>query len=99
MALVTINRGPLGAPGEFMSLNKGVLFDLLREFTHAETRLYLYLVCNKDLYSFPFSKQLVENDIGLTKNSFYRARDGLIEKGHLVLKNNRYFFYELPIME
>jgi len=96
MALVHINREKLGAPGDFMTLNKRNLELVLNELTHSELRLYLFLVSNRDGYTMPFSKQLIQNRIGLSKNGFYLARDGLIKKGFLVfnLTGDEYFFYE-----
>lgn len=101
MALVKINRERLGTAGDFMSVNKQTMKLALRSFTHSELRLYLFLVGNKDGYSMPFSKQLIQNEIGLSKNGFYSARDGLIQKGYLVFKEDsgNYEFHETPIVE
>lgn len=96
MALVSINREKLGAPGDFMSLSKTTLYKAIEILSHSELRLFLYLVSNKDGYAMPFSKQLIQNEIGLSKNGFYLARDGLIKKGYLYFDEvtGNYSFYE-----
>lgn len=95
MAMVQIHKAPRNGEA-FLSLNKELLFTLLMDLTHSELRLYLFLSSNRDEWKLPFSKQLIQNEIGLSKNSFYLARDGLIRKGYLLMdeKTGDYSFYE-----
>lgn len=51
--------------------------------TPAAFKLYLYLAENDDGHVLGPSQRVVENEIGISKNSYYSAFSELIEKGYI----------------
>lgn len=60
-------------------------------------KLYLELAGNSDGFKYRLSKVGSENNLGISKNVYYRAVEELIEKGYLVeASGNTYNFYTVP---
>lgn len=60
-------------------------------------QLYLYLAKNADGFQFALSQQAALEEAGITKTTFHKYVNLLIEEGYLVHRNgNTYDFYETP---
>lgn len=60
-------------------------------------QLYLYLAKNADGYPFALSQQAALKEVGITKTTFHKYVNLLIDEGYLVHRNgNTYDFYETP---
>lgn len=67
-------------------------------------QLYTYLLMNADGFQTGFSPQNIQNECGIARSSFFKARDELIEEGFLYLNKkdgkslfyDAYEFYESP---
>ena len=70
--------------------------------TPAALGLYIWLVGNKDGYTFEFSPQSIENQLGMAKTSCQGAFKKLVELGYLVQRNensNQFDFYEVSVLD
>ena len=64
-----------------------------KSLTPSAFALYLYLASNNNGYSLALSRRAVEDAIGLSKNTYHRAIDELVEKNYLVHQfGNEYIF-------
>lgn len=60
-------------------------------------QLYLYLAKNADGFQFALSQQAALEEAGITKTTFHKYVNLLIDEGYLVHRNgNTYDFYETP---
>lgn len=60
-------------------------------------QLYLYIAGNKDGFDLALSQKAAEQEAGITKTTFHKYVNDLIEKGYLVPKQGDiYDFYEIP---
>lgn len=67
------------------------------DMNYTEFKLYLYLCGNKDGFDLALSRKDVMNCLGVSKNTYLRAVEGLAEKGYIVpKKGNVYDFFECP---
>lgn len=58
-------------------------------------QLYLYLADNKDGFSLALSQKAAEDEAGITKTTFHKYVNLLIEEGYLIHRSgNTYDFYE-----
>lgn len=88
----------------FIQLNKYNFTKAYRDMskTPAALGLYIWLVGNKNNYTFEFSPQAIENQLGMAKASCHGAIKKLIDLGYLVEKNensNQYDFYEVTTLD
>ena len=88
----------------FIQLNKYNFTKAYRDMsnTPAALGLYIWLVGNKDGYTFEFSPQSIENQLGMAKTSCQGAFKKLVELGYLVQRNensNQFDFYEVTILD
>lgn len=62
--------------------------------------LYLYLAGNRDGFSLELSQEAIKNSLGISKSTYHRAIDELIDKGYLAeVSGNLLEFYTSPIGE
>ena len=87
-------------PGTFMTIKcapQDMLY-VINDLTKEELKLHHYLLRISPGKKWELSKVNVMKETGLSKTSYYRAVDGLINKGYLVLDaNNIYVFIIVPI--
>lgn len=55
-----------------------------RDLKPNTTLLYFYMASNKDKYNFALSQRAVENAIGISRSTYLKAVNELIEKGYLI---------------
>ena len=93
--IVTIHKEPLN--GNYLGINRDVLFEACKRLTPYEFELYVYLACNRDNYELRLSQSAVNSAIGMPRSTYYDQVHNLINKGYLVEnQGNRYDFYERP---
>ena len=62
--------------------------------TYGAFKLYLYLASNNDGFRMALSQKAASRTLGISKATYHRAVDELINKKYLVeLENNNYNFY------
>ena len=83
--------------------SKEATFLAVRSLGKSALQLYLWFIMNDDKYQSYLSPVLIMDDTGMSRASFYNARNELEEKGYLHLhkKSNsldydRWDFYETP---
>lgn len=82
----------------YCKINIAALDRAIGELSHAGLKLYLYLAKNEPDYEFGMSPKALENKYGVSKSTYYRARDELIELGYLEeLQDKSLRFREMPI--
>ena len=78
-------------------INVGVLEKAMSNLDGVALKLWLYLVKNQSGFEFGLSNKACES-FGITKSSYYRAIDKLIEDGYLVpVGEDKLLFYEEPL--
>ena len=93
--IVTIHKEPLN--GNYLGINKDVLFEACKRLTPYEFMMYIYLACNRDNYKLRLSQSAVNSAIGMPRSTYYDQVKNIINKGYLVEnQGNRYDFYERP---
>lgn len=81
----------------YCRLNIDALNGAINKLSHAALKLYLYLAKNEPGYEFGLSPKALENAYGLSKSTYYRARDELISLGYLEeLEDKTLRFWEVP---
>lgn len=79
-------------------MNKERLFEAIKELTHNELKVYLYLNSNQQGYEFALSTKDIAEKTGADKSRIQGAIRSLAEKGYLRLfKDNIFAFYEYNI--
>lgn len=96
--VVKVHREPTGK--NFIAISKESYSKAYRNMSNssATLALYIWLVGNKDNYTFALSPEAIENQIGMAKSSYQGAVKKLIDLGYLVKKDensNVYNFYEV----
>ena len=82
---------------DFMQISNNHWMEFNKKYGPYALQVYLYLAKNADKYSLALSQQAAENEAGITKTTFHKYIDLLIDKGYLVWqKGNIYHFYETP---
>lgn len=84
--------------GSFIQIDKENFSKAYRDMSKSSAALglYIWLVGNKDNFSFAFSPQAIENQLGMARSSCHGAVKKLEELGYLVQRpnSNYYDFYE-----
>lgn len=83
----------------FLQISKENWYAVNKDLGPYGLQLYLYIAGNRDGFDFALSQEAAERDAGITKTTFHKYVNMLIEKGYLVpLKENSnvYDFYEVP---
>lgn len=73
------NYGAEGIP--FNQLGIEEIYEASRSMTEAEFKVYMYMASNKDTYMKGLSPADIKKKTGVSRSSYYRARDGLVELG------------------
>ena len=82
---------------DFLQVSNDEWQKAARELSGSAFKLYLYLAGNKDGYVLALSQKVVEDMIGLSKNTYHQAVKELEAKGYLsCLKGNVYSFSTSP---
>lgn len=69
----------------------------MRNLTKSGYYLYTYFMQNQDCYTFALRRAHVLAVTGLSKDSYYLARQELIDKGYLIECADGYEFHESPL--
>lgn len=71
--------------------------DAMKYLSESALKLYIYFCNNKDGHIMVVSPERIKRVAGISRTSYYTARDELIEKGYLVYKQDKsYDFYVTP---
>jgi DNA-binding MarR family transcriptional regulator len=85
--------------GSFIQIDKENFSKAYRDMSKSSAALglYIWLVGNKDNFSFAFSPQAIENQLGMARSSCHGAVKKLEELGYLQQRpnSNIYDFYEV----
>lgn len=82
---------------DFLQIKKENWYAANKDLTPFGLQLYLYLAGNRDGYELALSQEAAFNDAGITKTTFHKYVNMLMDKGYLVLRHgNVYDFYEIP---
>jgi DNA-binding MarR family transcriptional regulator len=100
--VVKVHREPTGK--NFISISKENYSKAYRDMSNSSSALalYIWLVGNKDNYTFALSPEAIENQIGMARSSYNGAVKKLIDLGYLVRKDeksNVYDFYEVTRLD
>ena len=84
---------------DFLQISIDEWQEAARELSDSAFKLYLYLGANNNGFKIALSQKAVQDAIGLSKSSYHRAVDELIERGYLISDkhNNEYVFMTNPI--
>ena len=83
----------------FLQVSKDNWYAANKDLGPYGLQLYLYIAGNRDGFDFALSQEAAERDAGITKTTFHKYVQVLIEKGYLVPRkenSNIYDFYEVP---
>lgn len=81
----------------FLQVDKDAWMNASNELNYGTFKMYLYLAGNQDDFDLALSPVAVKEKLGISKNTYHRAIEELIEKNYLVLKQgNIYDFYVYP---
>lgn len=81
----------------YCKLNIDALNGAIKDLSHAGLKLYMYLAKNEPGYEFGLSPKALENEYGLSKSTYYRAKEELIAHGYLEELDERTLrFWEAP---
>ena len=90
----------------FLQVNNDEWSYACKELKDSTFKLYIYLASNRNGYQIALSPAAANNATGISKKSYYRAVDELLEKGYLVkfdsdnkVGNEGYYFYTMPKMD
>lgn len=79
----------------FAQFDMDALQKAMQELDGAALKIWLYLVKNRDRFEFALSPKAME-EWGLKKDSYYRGKKVLEEKGYLVEGKDGLEFYDMP---
>ena len=85
--------------GNFLLIKKENWYAANKDLEPYGLQLYLYIAGNKDGFDFALSQEAAERDAGITKTTFHKYVNLMIEKGYLVPRkenSNIFDFYEVP---
>lgn len=83
----------------FLQISKENWYAVNKDLGPYGLQLYLYIAGNRDGFDFALSQEAAERDAGITKTTFHKYVNLLIEKGYLVPRkenSNVFDFYEVP---
>ena len=83
----------------FLQISKESWYAVNKDLGPYGLQLYLYIAGNRDGFDFALSQEAAERDAGITKTTFHKYVNVLIEKGYLVPRkenSNVFDFYEVP---
>ena len=83
----------------FLQISKDNWYAANKDLGPYGLQLYLYIAGNRDGFDFALSQEAAERDAGITKTTFHKYVNLMIEKGYLVPRkenSNIYDFYEVP---
>ena len=83
----------------FLQISKENWYAVNKDLGPYGLQLYLYIAGNRDGFDFALSQEAAERDAGITKTTFHKYVNLMIEKGYLVPRkenSNIYDFYEVP---
>ena len=83
----------------FLQISKDNWYAANKDLEPYGLQLYLYIAGNRDGFDFALSQEAAERDAGITKTTFHKYVNLMIEKGYLVPRkenSNIYDFYEVP---
>lgn len=82
----------------YTSLGVDVLYEAMNTLKEAELKLWLAFMCNEDMFSWWLYYKQIKLRTGLSKRSYYRAFEGLMEKGYIVpMPDGRYLCRMSPM--
>ena len=87
---------------DFLQIKKSTLFEAYNTLGHTALVLYLYLVGNRDNYTFAFSPSAIQKETGIPESTCRDQIKKLIACKYLVPRSegsNIYDFYERPHFE
>lgn len=80
----------------FLAAYTSNLYEAMKRLNGTEFKVYLYLLSNKNGYSFDFSPQEVANKTGVCRDSARNAFDAMIHKSFIIpTLDGKYEFYEV----
>lgn len=83
--------------GNFLLIKKANWYAANKDLEPYGLQLYLYIAGNKDGFDLALSQEAAKQEAGITKTTFHKYVNVLIEKGYLVPKQGNIFdFYEIP---
>ena len=98
--VVQVHRDmPKEGESGFLMVKKANLFRAYNDLGYPGVYLYLYMVGNKDKYTFGLSPSAINKAIGMPDSTCSDQIKKMIEKGYLVPQkegSNYYHFYEFP---
>jgi len=98
--VVQVHRDmPKEGESGFLMVKKANLFRAYKDLGYPGVYLYLYMVGNKDKYTFGLSPSAIHNATGMPDSTCSDQIKKMIAKGYLVHRNegsNLYDFYEFP---
>lgn len=82
---------------DFLQISNEHWMEFNKKYGPFALQLYLYFAKNADNYSLALSQQAAKNEAGITKTTFHKYVDLLMDEGYLVWRSgNTYDFYETP---
>lgn len=93
--IIKINKAKANKENTYSIINNDCLFSAMRELTHNELKVFLYLASNQNEYTFALSTNDLAEKTGASKRKIQEAVNSLIEKGYIVCQQgNLYDFLE-----
>lgn len=82
---------------DFLQIGNDEWMAAAQDLTRNTFILYLYLASNNDNFNLALSQKAVQNAVGMSKSSYHRAIDELLEKGYMCCEHgNIYSFVTVP---
>ncbi len=79
----------------FAQMDMAALQKAMQDLDGNSFKLWMYFVRNKNRYEFALSPKALE-DWGVKKDSYYRSKKILIEKGYLIENGDKLEFRDTP---
>lgn len=94
MTIKIAKRAPRNKDNIYSTMNIDAMKEAMNNLKGESLKLWLYLNKNQENYQLDLSQKALE-EWGLKKDSYYTAKNKLIELGYLEHdKNNTYYFHE-----
>ena len=84
---ITIKKVPIQKGKPFLMVENEIIFNAAKTLQGNEFKLWCYFAANCDGYEFALSQKAVEEQIGMSKSTYYRAVNALKESGYLYQPN------------
>lgn len=86
-----------GRGNSFLQISKENWYAASRDLGAYGLQLYLFFVGNEDNFKCYFSPAAIQNLLGMSRSTYHRHFNDLIQKGYLVQRkdSNTYDFYEV----